>query len=402
MSKTSVAKHKSMLDEYAAGDFFLASPNQTMVGKGIFSVIEKAMETENQLFSLPSRVEAALNQAKQAGHPYPVAVGAVPFDYSEDSEIIIPEKVDVSEPLDIDEEQQESLFDMYPYEMQPIPEPEEYMNGVNQGLKKIATGHIDKIVVSRALHFSTVEQVDVNQLLRNLALHNKQGYTFAVDLTDEKLTGKQKESKGKRTLVGASPELLVSKCGHTVFANPLAGSRPRSDDSVEDQRRAKELLDSEKDLYEHAVVVDMVKEALAPFCETMEVPESPSLVKTEAMWHLSTEIRGTLKQLETSSLELAIALHPTPAVCGYPTALAREAIYEIEPFDRGLFTGMVGWCDENGDGEWIVTIRCAEVKERSIRLFAGAGVVAGSKAEEELNETSAKFRTMLQAMGIKD
>ncbi len=146
----------------------------------------------------------------------------------------------------------------------------------------------------------------------------------------------------------------------------------------------------------------MVKEALAPFCETIEVPESPSLVKTEAMWHLSTEIRGTLKQLETSSLELAIALHPTPAVCGYPTALAREAIYEIEPFERGLFTGMVGWCDENGDGEWIVTIRCAEVKERSIRLFAGAGVVAGSKAEEELNETSAKFRTMLQAMGIKD
>ncbi|GIN72152.1 isochorismate synthase DhbC [Bacillus sp. J14TS2] len=403
MSKTSVTKTRSMLDAYELGDFFLASPKRTIMGKGIFSVVDEAPKTKKPILGLAARVEEALEQAKRAGHPYPIAMGAVPFDYSEYSEIIIPKEVDLSGPLDITVEQRGNFSYMHPYEMQPIPEPEEYMDGVNQGLGEISLGHIDKIVVSRALDFKTGEQVDVKQLLKNLAQYNKQGYTFAVDLSEEKtLSKKKRTANGKRTLIGASPELLVSKNGKTLFANPLAGSRPRSDDPEEDQRRALELLNSEKDLYEHAVVVDMVREALTPFCETIEVPTLPSLIKTDAMWHLSTEIYGTLKQANTSSLELAITLHPTPAVCGYPTSLARDAIYEIEPFDRGFFTGMVGWCDANGDGEWIVTIRCAEVKERSMRLFAGAGVVAGSKAEEELNETEAKFRTMLHAMGIKD
>ena len=118
------------------------------------------------------------------------------------------------------------------------------------------------------------------------------------------------------------------------------------------------------------------------------------------MWHLSSRITGELVDPSISSLALAVALHPTPAVCGYPTALAQEAIGTIEPFERGFYTGIVGWCDANGDGQWAVTIRCAEADEHSLRLFAGAGIVAGSKPESELAETEAKFRTMLQAMGL--
>jgi isochorismate synthase len=118
------------------------------------------------------------------------------------------------------------------------------------------------------------------------------------------------------------------------------------------------------------------------------------------MWHLSTEIHGELLNRDISSLEVAFALHPTPAICGTPVLTAREAIGSQEPFDRGLFTGMVGWCDSEGDGEWAVTIRCAEVEGNELRLFAGAGIVAGSTPEAELAETSAKFRTMLLAMGL--
>ncbi|MEN1969319.1 isochorismate synthase DhbC [Lentibacillus sp. N15] len=399
--RTRVSTQKSILDIYEAGDFFLASPQRTIIGKGVFTVVEKEKEIENQLIRLPSRVESALHHAKKSGDPYPIAMGAVPFDDTGFAEIIIPEEVDVSGPMYMEDEKRNALLTVDSYDMQAVPNPELYMKGVNQGLEKIAAEHLDKIVISRALHFTTKEKVDVKQLLKNLAQHNPQGYTFAVDLS-EKGWANQQKAKEKRTLIGSSPELLVSKCDHRLFANPLAGSRPRSADPVEDQRRALELLNSEKDLYEHAVVVDMVKEALTPFCETLDVPESPSLIKTEAMWHLSSEIQGRVKKVETSSLELAVALHPTPAICGYPTAVARDAIHEIEPFNREFFTGMVGWCDINGNGEWIITIRCAEVKERSLRLYAGAGVVAGSKAEEELNETSAKFQTMLQAMGIED
>lgn len=397
-----MSKTKSILDEFEVGDFFLSSSKRTIMGKGVFSVVEEAWKSKNQLFSLPVRMEEAIEQAKQAGHPYPIAVGAVPFDYSESSEIVIPAQVNRYDSLELETDQQENT-PLHTYHMQQIPGAEEYMNGVSKSLDKISSGHIDKIVVSRALDVKTREQVDVKQILKRLANHNKQGYIFAADVSENKTFGKQESISegGKRILIGASPELLVSKNGTTVFANPLAGSRPRSDDPIEDERRALELKGSKKDLYEHAVVVDMVKEALAPFCDSLEVPEMPSLIKTGAMWHLSTEIHGILKQTDTSSLELGIALHPTPAVCGYPTALAREAIKEIEPFDRRFFAGMVGWCDEKGDGEWIVTIRCAEVEAHALRLFAGAGVVSGSVPEEEWEETGAKFRTMLHAMGIQ-
>lgn len=118
------------------------------------------------------------------------------------------------------------------------------------------------------------------------------------------------------------------------------------------------------------------------------------------MWHLSTRVVGELKDSSTSSLQLATALHPTPAICGTPTDLARASIRALEPFDREFYTGMVGWMDAAGDGEWVVTIRCAEVEGRLLRLFAGAGIVPESIPDEELAETSAKFQTMLRAMGM--
>ena len=189
----------------------------------------------------------------------------------------------------------------------------------------------------------------------------RHGYTFAVP------------SGPGRTLLGASPELLVSRHGDRLTANPLAGSTPRAADLAEDVRRAAALLESAKDLHEHAVVVDAVREALAPFCADLEVPERPTLVRTAAMWHLSTTVTGELADPATSALELACALHPTPAVCGTPTDLARAVIGELEPFDRGHYTGMVGWSDANGDGEWVVTIRCAEAEGRTAAAVRGGG-----------------------------
>lgn len=202
-----------------------------------------------------------------------------------------------------------------------------------------------------------------------------------------------------RTLIGASPELLVARRGGRLVANPLAGSAPRSADLAEDVRHAAALLESSKDLHEHAVVVDAVREALAPYSTGLEVPEHPTLVRTAAMWHLSTTVTGELADPAVSALELAAALHPTPAVCGTPTDVARAVIAASEPFDRGPYTGMVGWQDADGDGEWVVTIRCAEAEGRRLRLFAGAGVVADSSPRAETAETGAKFRTFLSAVG---
>ncbi|HEY1178918.1 MAG TPA: isochorismate synthase, partial [Phytomonospora sp.] len=206
---------------------------------------------------------------------------------------------------------------------------------------------------------------------------------------------------GRRTLVGASPELLVRRRGRVVTAHPLAGSRPRTGNPGRDAAATAELLACDKDRREHAFVVDAIAAALAPYCANVDAPATPGVTATGAMLHLGTLITGELRDEGVSALELACALHPTPAVCGTPTAHARELIGRVEGFERGFYAGMVGWTDRSGDGEWAVAIRCAEVDGDRLRLYAGAGIVPGSQPRAELAETRAKFRTLLGALGVE-
>jgi isochorismate synthase len=251
-------------------------------------------------------------------------------------------------------------------------------------------GPLRKVVLARALELTAAEPVDPGAILRRLAARDPHGYAFAVDLGAD------------GTLVGASPELLVSRHGDLVVAQPLAGSTPRRADAAFDRSGADALLRSPKDLREHALVVDAVAAVLRPLCAQLDVPEAPSLVATNAMWHLGTTVVGRLADPGTTALELAVALHPTPAVCGTPPDAARALIAELEPFDRGPYAGAVGWQDATGDGEWVVTIRCGVVRDRSLRVFAGAGVVPGSRGVDELAETHAKLRTFLSALGVEE
>lgn len=391
MKLRSYTEEEKLIDQYEVGDFFLASPNRTILGKGILDTIKNSERSDH----FPIHVQNVLNNVKQNSGGNPIAVGAIPFDTRKSVELIIPNSTIIHHGPYMDHSR-EMISNEASYEIQSIPEASEYMNGVSNGITKIISGKLNKIVLGRVLDITSCKDVEVSPILHNLKKHNKSGYTFAVNIGD--FTSDLKGSR--KTLIGASPELLVSKIGNKLVANPLAGSRPRSKDSAEDQRRAQELATSHKDLIEHEVVVEAVRNSLQPFCHSLVVPEKPSIIKTETMWHLSTEIYGEVNDPSISSLTLAYALHPTPAVCGSPTELAREEIYQIEPFDRGFFTGMVGWCSQSGDGEWVVTIRCAEIEAQKVRLFAGAGIVADSKPEEELAETAAKFKTMLDAMGL--
>lgn len=203
-------------------------------------------------------------------------------------------------------------------------------------------------------------------------------------------------------LVGASPELLISVRGRTVKSHPLAGSARRLADPHADANAAAALSASSKDLDEHKFVVDAIVAALAPLCSELEAPSRPSLYTTETMWHLGTEIVGTLKDDNISAATLAGLLHPTPAVCGTPRQLALDTIHQLEPVDRGFYAGAVGWVDEKGDGDWYVAIRCAHVQADRLRLFAGAGIVVDSIPELEVAETAAKFRALLDALGVDD
>lgn len=271
-----------------------------------------------------------------------------------------------------------------------VPDERGYADSVRQALKLITDGSLEKIVLARTLEIEVDESIDLDRLLATLVQRNARGFTFSVPLG----------LGGNAVFTGASPELLIRKSGPRIETNPLAGSIRRGATPEEDKANAEALLASSKDRREHQIVVADVDRALRPFCRHIDVPEAPSLIKTPTVWHLSTHITGELTDPSTSSLELALALHPTPAVCGHPTDVAFSAIAEIEGYDRGLYAGLVGWSDANGDGEWAVALRCAEIVGNRVRLFAGAGIVEGSDPQAELEETGAKLKTMLDALRI--
>ncbi|MEV5979135.1 isochorismate synthase DhbC [Streptomyces sp. NPDC052114] len=375
----------SLLDAYTPGARFLATPTRTLLAEGVRAHVPHDDRP------LPERVAATLAAARRAGSAQPYVIGAVPFDHTAPAALAVPDSLRAAPPLTADPliALPADAPEATDWRIRPVPEPEEYGAGVAAAVDRMWRGDFSKVVLARTLELTAPAPLDIPAMLQRLARRDPSGYTFALPTAPG------------RTLIGASPELLVSRHGQHVVANPLAGSTPRSDDLAEDVRRAAALLESAKDLHEHAVVVDAVHQALAGFCTELTVPARPTLIRTATMWHLSTTVTGTLASLDTSALELATALHPTPAVCGTPTATAREVIRETEPFDRGFFTGMIGWGDASGDGEWVVTIRCAEAEEQSLRLYAGAGIVAASDPAAETAETGAKFRTFLNAVGAE-
>ncbi|NVE00060.1 isochorismate synthase [Massilia sp. BJB1822] len=370
---------------------FLATPRHTLLAAGARSRLQ-IEGGAGQWQALAGRARALLGeQAREFGAARAVLVGALPFDERLPARLVVPETLHWSGPLGGVALPAPSAQALGTGALRELPSGAEYVAAVEQALAQIRAGELRKVVLARALEMQTEAAPDVAALLANLVRRNQGAYAFAAQV------GEQNQP---RTLIGASPELLVSRRGRAVLANPLAGSAPRNADPELDRRAGAALLASAKDRREHAFVVEAVAASLRPFCSEISVPAEPVLMQTATMWHLSTELRGQLRDSATSALELATALHPTPAICGTPTAPALAAIRALEGFERGYYAGLVGWSDASGDGEWIVTIRCAEVAQRQIRLYAGAGIVDGSQAQAELDETSAKFRTVLTALGI--
>jgi isochorismate synthase len=355
---------------------FFASPRHTLLASD-------SVALPPGITPLTSRVIHALNSARDAGAPAPAVVGAIPFDVSQPAALGLTPTLRRAGPLPPSAIPKRRMR----CTRREAPAGSDYAAAVGEAVRRIRRGEIDKVVLARTLELLSDHPVELPHLLAGLTARNPLGYNFSVALG------------GGRTLLGASPELLVRREHGVLLANPLAGSIPRAPhDPAEDQRRAAALLKSRKDLEEHRVVVDAVAQALRPLCPQLQVPAKPSLMHTPTMWHLSTVVTGPT---EADALTLALALHPTPAVCGFPRSRAHELIRQLEPFERGFYAGAFGWTDASGDGEWVVSIRCAELSgQRRLRLFAGAGIVGESDPSLELAETAAKLRTMLDALGL--
>lgn len=330
----------------------------------------------------------AFDKARRVGQDNPLVIGAIPFDLGDPSCLYVPRRYEWRErpesPADgVGVAEMPLLLDQ-----RSIPDEQGFKAAVSHAIVNFRHSDIRKAVlaVTRELRFSA--PVDIDRLLMSLRAQNPDGYQFRVPLPDG------------AELIGVSPELLLRKRGGWIESNPLAGSAKRHALPDLDHAAGDRLLGSSKDQYEHRLVIDDVRRVLEPYCRDLEIPDEPSLLGTAALWHLSTQVRGVPHDPRSTALQMACRLHPTPAVCGYPTERARKLIGLVEPFERGLFTGMVGWCDAKGDGEWAVTIRCGMVKRDTVRLFAGAGIVKASEPEAEWAETQVKLSTMLRACGV--
>ena len=334
------------------------------------------------------QVSDAMKRARACGIVNPIVIGAIPFDVSQPSYLTIPRAYEVfSRELEglPGGGAEESPLDVVG--LHSLPGDQRFKQSVQQAIANFQLSDIRKAVLSRVLEVELAEPLDVDAVFGRLINQNPSAYHFRLPLE----TGE---------LIGASPELLLRKQGGQVHSWPLAGSARRQADPEQDQKVSESLLQSNKDAYEHSLVVQDIRQQLSPLCKQLEIPATPALMHTRAMWHLGSSIKGELRDPNLTALQVACRLHPTPAVCGFPTRQARKLINLVEGFERDMFTGMVGWCDAEGNGEWVVTIRCGVIDKNRIRLFAGAGIVEDSCPESEWAETQAKLQTMLNALGV--
>ncbi len=259
---------------------------------------------------------------------------------------------------------------------------------VQEAVRRISAGSVEKVVLARALAAHTEHPVDPRWLLTRLADQYPECWSFSV-----------------AGLIGATPELLVRAERGQIHSRVLAGTIQRSGNIGRDAILADELAGSIKDLAEHEYAVRSLSQALAPYCRSMEIPKSPYVLQLANVMHLASDISGTLAaptDQPISTLELIAAVHPTAAVGGTPTDVAVDLIAQLEGLDRGRYAGPVGWIDGNLDGEWGIALRCAELdpqNQHKLRLFAGCGIVEGSDPVAEEAEAEAKLIPMRQALG---
>lgn len=273
--------------------------------------------------------------------------------------------------------------------VQRIPDRRGWSSSVARSAGAVGRGRIDKVVLARRVDLEADVPLDVPGILRRLE-ESAAGSTILAF-----------ERPGGRTFVAATPERLAEAHGRTFHTIALAGTRGRGLDDAEDDRLAAELLASEKDREEHQVVVAMLRETLRPLATEVRFAARPHVVRLRTVQHLATEVSGTLRE-DSNLLALVEALHPTPAVGGWPRDLALELLAEQEQLDRGWYAGPAGWLGLDGDGEFVVAIRSGILAGTRASLFAGCGIVADSEPDAEWDEGELKLTALASAIGRMD
>jgi isochorismate synthase len=267
----------------------------------------------------------------------------------------------------------------------PVRNPVAWTAAVGTAAARLRTGAAEKVVLAREVIARGDGVVSAAMVARALRAAYPSCFTYLITGADG------------TAFAGASPELLIRRSGDRAFSQPMAGSVARGATDVEDDRLAHELEESAKDAVEHRLVSRFVVEALGPFAVTVTA-RPPEVVRFTNIQHLATNVFAMLLDPAADALQLAAALHPTPAVGGWPREAAERLIEDLEGMERGWYAGAVGWIDGRGDGEFAVALRCGLLWEDGARLYAGVGVMPDSDPARELEETGLKFKALLTAL----
>jgi menaquinone-specific isochorismate synthase len=260
-----------------------------------------------------------------------------------------------------------------------------WQSQVSSAINAIKSNKLEKVVLARDVTAISKTEISTRSLLQRLEIEYPSTWIFLVD-----------------GLIGATPELLVRLSKSLVTSRVLAGTIQKTGNEDRDLTLAASLAKSSKDLEEHEYAVRSVADALAPFCSSTNVPESPFVLHLSNVMHLATDVTGVLNDsAKQSDIFMLIAqLHPSAAVCGTPEAEAKKLISELEQMNRQRYAGPVGWIDANNDGEIAIALRCGQLNDdrKSMRIFAGCGIVAGSDPATEFAESQAKLMPMRTAL----
>jgi menaquinone-specific isochorismate synthase len=334
----------------------------------------------------------------------PVAIGAMPFDPAAPGCLVVPRRIvgrraDQAWLTTIEPTGAAPAVDPVPvvtgtdaaprpgappdeFTLTPSMPHQEWKALVGATVELINASEFEKVVLARRIDIAANRPFVITDVLDRLVALYPSCMVFSID-----------------GFIGASPELLIAREGDSVTSHPLAGTVARSGDAHSDEALVAGLMSSPKARREHQVVVDGLRRALAPVCEQLDIPATPSVLGLRNVSHLATRITARLApESRETALELVARVHPTAAVGGNPLDAALPYLQKVEGFDRGRYAGPVGWMDGRGDGAWAIGIRSAELEGSAARIFAGNGVVAGSDPDGELGETQLKLQALLAAL----
>lgn len=391
---TNAPAHSQPFERFIARTSPIESPNEPLsyLGDDGFAWIHEdlAIVTSGVAAEFPASMAREMLSCVDGPLDDILACGALAFSNAPDATMVIPQRVmrcdangaSVTE-IAPATQSRDASWKQVPqrFTVESLQDLAAWDNEVASALALIDNGSLEKVVLAREVTVTADTPFAVAPILATLRATQPGCFVYA-----------------DHGFVGASPELLVRRSGSTVTSRPMAGTVPRQPSLVADDAAIAALSTSLKNNHEHRFVVDAVLEALDTYCERLETSDATP-VRLTTVTHLTTSIAGFLRpRCDASALDIALALHPTPAVGGTPQLDAVKAIAEIEPFDRGRYAGPVGWVNARGDGEFAVALRCAELTGNTARLIAGAGIVDGSDPDDEWAETQAKLEPMLRAL----